>query len=445
MLRSALLVASVLCAAGQYPVPPNPIFQGAPLLKKLNKSKNGILYHLEQGRTKLDVVHMWGTPRELGYAQGVLNGARVYDFIVNALDEFYSMQADAIPLGDLPAPIRDLVRRQLEHDVPMAFHTALGYVYDREYEYLAVSESRPIEEIEGLVQGVCDSGAVPNCDYNDLLRRVKHANMLPELIRMTCSMLGAWGTATPTGKLTQLRALDFGDGPFVNYSTLNVYHPDKGYPFTSVAFPGIVGVVTGFSTHLALSEKVWLTYEDPSVQPGSYDGLPVVGVIRDIIQFSKTKEDAFNFAYDRTRTWAVFMGVGDDSSQEFRAIAYRQKDLHWYGPQNISMITNFSAVQDVVFIDKHPQPSHDHVTMPSLVKQWNSNLTSDNVATNFPRVMLSGDVHVAVFDYGLRTVKVAFGWVDSAGRYGPDDKAGRACNQPFFEFSMDSLFSHPRP
>eukprot|EP00666_Eupelagonemidae_sp_cell4sb_P006027 gene6027-4196_t len=41
--------------------------------------------------------------------------------------------------------------------------------------------------------------------------------MLPELIRMSCTMFGAWGSATPTGNLTQLRALDFGSGPFANY------------------------------------------------------------------------------------------------------------------------------------------------------------------------------------------------------------------------------------
>ena len=37
--------------------------------------------------------------------------------------------------------------------------------------------------------------------------------MLPELIRMTCSMIGAWGSATEDGQLLQLRTLDFGGAP----------------------------------------------------------------------------------------------------------------------------------------------------------------------------------------------------------------------------------------
>ena len=33
-----------------------------------------------------------------------------------------------------------------------------------------------------------------------------------------------------------------------------------------------VGVVTGFSQHIAMSEKVWETYRSPDVQPGTYAG-----------------------------------------------------------------------------------------------------------------------------------------------------------------------------
>ena len=43
-----------------------------------------------------------------------------------------------------------------------------------------------------------------------------------------------------------------------------------------VGFPGWVGGVTGFSNKIALSEKVWETYDNPDVQPGHYDGEPVV-------------------------------------------------------------------------------------------------------------------------------------------------------------------------
>mgnify|MGYP004054821373 CR=1 FL=1 len=62
-------------------------------------------------------------------------------------------------------------------------------------------------------------------DKAKMLRTMYNVNMLPELVQMQCSMMGAWGAATPTGHLTQLRTLDFGEGPFANASVLVVHHP----------------------------------------------------------------------------------------------------------------------------------------------------------------------------------------------------------------------------
>ncbi len=47
--------------------------------------------------------------------------------------------------------------------------------------------------------------------------------MLPELIRMACTAYGAWGNATGGKGLTQVRALDFGGGPFANYTVRYLY------------------------------------------------------------------------------------------------------------------------------------------------------------------------------------------------------------------------------
>lgn len=72
---------------------------------------------------------------------------------------------------------------------------------------------------------------------------VRRLNMLPELIRMACTMFGAWGPATPTGKLTQIRALDFGSGPFSNYTILGVYRSKESdtQAFATIIYPGMVG------------------------------------------------------------------------------------------------------------------------------------------------------------------------------------------------------------
>jgi len=91
-----------------------------------------------------------------------------------------------------------------------------------------------LDEINGIAQGVCkpaEASFSSLCQTDEkkaaLLKSLQEVNMLPELIRMQCSMLGAWGKATPDGGLTQLRTLDFGGGPFANRNILNVHHPTE--------------------------------------------------------------------------------------------------------------------------------------------------------------------------------------------------------------------------
>lgn len=307
------------------------------------------------------------------------------------------------------------------------------------------SRSQPLVEFANIAKGMCASGVIANCDVDDLTTTITISNLVPELIRMTCSMFGAWGKATPDGTLTQLRTLDFGTGPFANFTILSVYHPAAGNPFASVAFTGFGLSVTGFSSKVALSEKVWETYEGGGVQPGKYDGEPVVGVIRDMLQFSNTKEDAIAFATAINRTWAVFLGVGDNHSMEFRALAFRRSDMEAYGANNISNITGFAPVEDFVFIDKHPQPSHDPTTMPGLVDQYYGNITGALTASNFPRLMASGDLHVAVYDFGRKQAFISLGAIDANGNYGPDGKVWQACNRPFLQFDMETLWNMPKP
>ena len=79
---------------------------------------------------------------------------------------------------------------------------------------------------------------------------------------MACTAFGAWGPATSTGKLIQNRALDFGGGPFGNYSIVTVYRgSDLERSFMSLSFPGFVGVITGISQNgIGISEKVCFFY-----------------------------------------------------------------------------------------------------------------------------------------------------------------------------------------
>ena len=59
---------------------------------------------------------------------------------------------------------------------------------------------RFLDELDGIVEG--GGSAVDG----NLLRRI---NMLPELTRASCSIIGAWGLSTADGQLYHFRGLDW--------------------------------------------------------------------------------------------------------------------------------------------------------------------------------------------------------------------------------------------
>lgn len=110
-------------------------------------------------------------------------------------------------------------------------------------------------------------------------------------------------------------------------------------------------------------------------------------------------------------------------------------------------VTHMPVLSNTVYIDKHPQPSHDQITMPGLLHQYHGNLTGELTADTIPRMMESGDVHIGVYDFGKRHAYFATGKVDEKGNYlnATGKMEGMAYNQPFINFEMDALFNVTKP
>ena len=122
----------------------------------------------------------------------------------------------------------------------------LSWVYKKEEQYMP---QRLIDEMNGIADGVCMKLG-DKCDVSKWLEDIRRANMLPEFIRMACTAYGAWGKASggsDSAGLVQTRALDFGGGPFANYTVIAVHHNEGMRSFAMVSWPGFVGAVTGIA------------------------------------------------------------------------------------------------------------------------------------------------------------------------------------------------------
>jgi len=430
----AILLSMALCTSFAT-VPPNPIYDTSAYRTQIGKIDNGALFEIRVPDTLPFLeLHVYGSAHERGVAQGRLLSDRMLDFVNVQLVNFYKELADQIPVGKLPDWLQKIIRQQAEHDAPGAINTALAWVYEQEQSWISASPVQFSDEILGLANGTCFNKTKSQCDPVAFAQLLSNVNMLPELIKMHCSMLGAWGKATPDGKLAQLRTLDFGVGPMGNYTMLTVHHPDNGFPFALISWPGMVGAVTGFSEYLGLSQKVDLVTGKPDIK-GSFHGKADVIVIREMLQFSKTKEEAVVLALKTARTWAIWLGLGDFSSQRFLGVSYDQEEVIAYDDVTLPFATGQPAMENVAYIDKHTQPSGS-ADLPQLVKQYYGNLTAVNIVQNIPRITQSGDVHISVYDYSQGRAYIATGITDAKGQY-----TRYAYESPFLSWSMPALWN----
>lgn len=402
---------------------------------------------------RLDLV---GDAKSRGYCHGYLLAEEIVEFTGPKLDMFYASEALSLKLLNIsayPEPLQKILgglRKGAAIEAPKIFNEAMAWVWEKEKKYVP---SYIIEEIAGIAEGMCDklSKARISCDPVAWATKIQNLNMLPELIRMTCTAFGAWGEATATkDTLIQLRALDFGEGPWANYTVVAVHRGipyNNGNSFVSISFPAFVGVVTGVSSRgVGISEKVWMSYDKRELQPGSYDGEADTFVLRDILEKSLTKSDAEAYINKVARSWGMWVGVGDYESMTFDLVTYSQKAATVYTDKTIGQVTEQPMLKSIAYVDKHPQPSGEgpNGSLPTVLTDLYGqiSLETTKVVTQYHQ---SGDVHIASYDYGKKEMNVAIGRVNKDGRYlpedGSDDSVWKAYNRPYFHFNLEDLWA----
>ena len=145
-----------------------------------------------------------------------------------------------------------------------------------------------LEEIQGMARG---SGV----DNQTLVR----INMIGEASEWHCSLFGAWGPATQTGNLLQLRSLDFAvRAEIQRYPLITIYHPDQGHPFANIGWSAMVGAVTVCPQPGWGSVKLVMIHREND----SFDGMPFMFMLRDILQFDTSLQEAITRVKETVRT-----------------------------------------------------------------------------------------------------------------------------------------------
>ena len=431
-----LIVLVGLCAAHKsYLIPEDPSigatscpgqpntnvpWTGTPTLVK--EVANGSLYTVGEDDDQINVLHVYGSPYDMGYAHGTL----LKDSILKIIPAFYERSEAELEayITFLPKDVADLI-------VHLGFDGALDLTY------LLTEHYTPAYFYEEM-RGLADASGI---DYI-LLRRV---HMIPELIKAGCSMLGAWGTATadPLGML-QVRALDFDTtASLQDAPTVVVYHPDEGNVFANVGWAGWIASISGMSSKgIAMSEK----HADIEFGVESRAGIPFHFLMRDVIQFDNSLEDAIRRIQEAHRTCSIWLGVGDGNTKAFRLFEYSYSTCEILDDKNITMINetrfNREGCNDTCY---HNYAMSDLVYWGVHLGCWNEVLRdahgtiSPTALIQLLGVVQTGDLQSIVYDLAGMKMYVSNARADI--ETGPDN----AYDRKYVELDMNQLFQVPKP
>jgi len=218
------------------------------------------------------VLHLKGTPYEMGYQHGVLFRDHVRENARYMLD--VKGEQLALEWGPIRVKPRVLIESIIE--------TQKRFVSDR---YL--------EEIRGLADG----SGLPEAD-------VRLTNFIPEMFH--CSGFALMNSATQDGTLYHGRVLDYAiDWRLQEHAVIVVAEPEGRIPFVNVTYAGFIGSVTGMNArHVSVGEM-------GGGGIGHWEGVPMAWLVRDALERAQTLDDAVGIFRDSPRTCQYFYVIAD--------------------------------------------------------------------------------------------------------------------------------------
>lgn len=353
-------------------------------------SVNGVLSSIGEGEDRVHLLELWGTPYEMGFAQGRLCADRIR--------AFYTRLVFAMAIGMRVRPeVLDDAWRQMEPFVDPRF----------------------MEEMRGLADGA-------GVDFKIVCR----AHAIPDLSEFHCTFFAAWGAATRDSHLHQIRALDYAtEAGLQDEPAIMVYRPTGRCPFVNIGWLGFIGSVSGMNAaHLALSE----IGDDFDRDDETLAGEPMPFLMRRVLEDARTLEEAVSLFRDAHRTSSFLYCVGDAKIPDARAIKAGPRTFEVRSPADYGE----NSLPNVVFWSMGADSRWNARVHEVLQRNWG--LIGRRVGIeDVMRGLGTGDLHAVHYDVSDLVV-----WVANAT---PAPANAPAYDQPFVRFSLVDALRVPRP
>jgi isopenicillin-N N-acyltransferase like protein len=373
------------CGPQQATVPAGPARAAA-----AEPAVNGHLSTIGSGSDTIHLLRLWGTPYEMGYAQGKLCGDRIRNF--------YARLVLAMMIGmRVKAEVLDNAWQQMEPFVDPRFKQEL--------------------------QGLADGAGVD-------LRMVHRAHAIPDLSEYHCTFFAAWGAATRDGHLHQIRALDYAtEAGLQDEPAIVVYQPAGRHAFANVGWLGFIGCVTGINAeHIALSE----IGDDFDRDQETLAGEPMPFLMRRVLEDAGSLDQAVEIFRQAHRTSSFLYCVGDAKIPDARALKAGPATFEVHAPQDHGDLSLDNMVFWSMGADSRWNPRVHDV----LQRHWGQ-VSEHTGMLDVMRGLRTGDLHAVHYD--ATDLKL---WVANAT---PAPANAPGYDQNFVPFSLADVLATPLP
>ena len=332
------------------------------------------------------VLHLAGTPHEMGYQHGRLLRDEIRALTRFLLDE---KAGDLeIELGGLTVDPKAVIRSVAEGQ--------RQFIPDRYFEEL---------------RGVADGSGVP-------LEDLVVCNFIPELFH--CSGFALSGSATKGGTLLHGRVLDYGtDWRLQEFAVLIVAEPEGLVPFANVSYAGFIGSVTGMN-----AERISIG-EMGGRGMGHWAGVPMAVLVRRALEEATSLDEAVAVFRDSPRTCEYYYVIAD--GEEGRAVGM---EASWHAFRTVAMGESHPklplAVPDAVVLSAGDR----YEELVRRVREGLGGFDPDSALRLMDRpVAMRSNLHNALFEPGSTRF-----WVAHASPEGEP-----AASQPYHEYRLSEL------
>lgn len=377
------------------------------------------------------------------------------------------VEGNALQIGKITGSLtRELMQKQeavffdqVETFVPSKFKQFLLRKFLAWYNrkmYLHIPEEYKVE-----LAGLSEFGSQNYSEIGDPYLRLLYlhgahdiGHAMQDLMLVGCSSFAVWDEKSEDGELLLARNFDFYAGDaFAEEKIIAFIQPENGYGFASVAWGGMIGVVSGMNT-----EGLTVTINAGRSEIPLVAKTPISIVVREILQYASTIEEAVEIAKKREVFVSEAIMVGSANDRKAVLIEVSPENFGVYDIENNSPETGSQLICSNHFQSKEYQNDKRNLQwIKESHSQYRFDRMEELLAKDQNGINVSEAVSILRNRKGLRDQTIGFGNEKALNQllahhgivFKPESRKVWISSRPyqlgeFVEYDLNEIFSEQR-